>query len=102
MSADVQSDDLRPCEPEPVVEVDGIAGEIAGQMNDDDGPIRRLFDPCDLGMKAVLATRLLRPSEDGVPPMDVTPFVVHDGVLGEARGDTVGIVAIGRGEVGGN
>jgi hypothetical protein len=102
MSADGQSDDLRACEPEPVMEVDGIAGEIASQMSDDDGPIRRLFDCCDLGMKVVLATHLLRPSADGLPPMDVTPFVAHDGVPGEARGDAVGIVAIGRGEVGGN
>jgi hypothetical protein len=80
-SADLQGDDLRACKLEPIMEVDGIAGEIAGWMRGDDGSIRRLFDRHDLGIEAVLAPRLLCPGADGASSLDVASFIAHDGVL---------------------
>jgi hypothetical protein len=78
----------------PVSEVDGIAGEIASQMSGNDGSTRGLFDRDDFGMKVVLTPHLLRPDADGAPSIDVAPFIAHDGVLGKARGDTIGIESL--------
>src|SRR6266566_4085801 len=47
----------------------------------------------------ILEARPLRPGADCVASPDVDSFVVDDGVRGEAGGDTIGIVRIGRGEV---
>jgi len=84
---------------ESITEIDGIAGEIPGQMRGDDGSIRRLFDRDRLGMEAVLAPRLLGPAADRPAAPKFTSFIAHEGVFGKTGGDPVGIIGIGRGEV---
>ena len=97
--ADLQGDDLKVRELEPVMEVDGISGEIAGQMRGDDSSIRCRFDRQDFGMEVVLAPRLLCPGAHSAPTSDVAAFIAHHGVLGEASSDAVGVIGIGRGEI---
>ena len=97
-----ERDDLLARKLKPVLEVDGIAREIASQMSGDDGPILCLFDCDDLCMEMVFTAHLLRPGPDGSSATDVLSFIANDGVLGETAGDAVGIIAVCRGEVGGD
>src|SRR5258706_7634402 len=97
--ADLEGDDFRAGELEPVAEVDGISGKIASQMRGHDGSISRGFRPQHLRMVSVLAPRLLRPVADGAASADIAPLVADEGVLGEAGRDAFGVVGIGSGEV---
>ena len=63
-------------------------------MRRNDGTIHFVFDLHDLGLIAVLSTRLLRPSAHSTRSTNYASFIAHGRILGEAGGEQAHTLSI--------
>src|SRR5262245_58781068 len=99
LSTDFQRNDLAACQLESIAQINRTPRKLASQVRGDDRAVSDVFRGSDLGVVAVLAPGLLRPDANGAAAMDIAPLVAHDGIVGKAGGDAVGIIGIGCGEI---
>src|SRR5262249_46953571 len=99
VSTDLQGGDLAARELESITKVDWTTREVPSQVRGDNRAVSNLLRRSDRRMVAVLAPGILRPDANGAAAADIPPLIAHDGVVGEAGGDAVGIIGIGRGEI---
>src|SRR5205814_7295940 len=90
--------DLVAFELEEEPKINGTAGKVAGEPACDDRPSVRLFAREWLARVLILGRNIRLPFLDRRPALVGVPFVLHDGVLRETRGNGVAVNRV-RGEV---